>query len=342
MTHSEGVLFGEEVRAARRNRELMTQLARWRGKLGISQTETAKRMHTSQPAVARLESHQHDPQLSTLARYVTALGLSVHFLLTDLKTGDQAWTSLETPELETPEFETTEDEGMTARGEGISTTANDVADHGDDLSQLVREELLFDPLVDPGNVTISSDEGKITLKGTVRNYLEYQQAVKAARRVTGVTEVINDLEVKLPRSDYRSDEALTTAAKSALTDDVVVPSNVTATARNGRIKLTGTVSFGWQRDAADRAVSRIIGVRNVKNNIKISGRTDPDEVVVSVREALDRYSLNVDVDSEDGTVTLSGEVRNWAEHEAVISAAQMASGGAAEVNDKLEITGRRG
>jgi hypothetical protein len=51
-------------------------------------------MHTSQPAVARLESHQHDAQLSTLARYVTALGLALHFVLTDAKTGSPVWTSL--------------------------------------------------------------------------------------------------------------------------------------------------------------------------------------------------------------------------------------------------------
>ncbi len=340
--HGEGALFAEEVRAARRNRELMTQLARWRGKHGSSQRETANRMHTSQSAVARLESHQHDPQLSTLARYVTALGLSMHFVLTDLETGDQVWTSLDTPELMAPESETAGNEPATARGEDISTPATDVADDGQDLCQSVRKELLFDPLVDPADVTISNDNGKITLEGTVRSYLAYKQAAEAARRVTGVTQIVNDLEVKLPRSDHRSDDALTNAANSALTHDVAVPRGVKATVRNGRIKLAGTVSSGWQRDAADRAVSRIIGVRNVKNNVKISGRPDPDEVVASVREALDRYSLNVDVDSEEGTVTLSGEVRNWAEREAVMSAAQMASGGAAKVNDKLEITGRRG
>ena len=50
-------------------------------------------MRTSQPAVARLETHQHDPQLSTLARYVTALGLSLEFVLTDNATGTQVWSS---------------------------------------------------------------------------------------------------------------------------------------------------------------------------------------------------------------------------------------------------------
>jgi repressor LexA len=86
--------FTDQVQAARRNRELIAQLAQWRAKNGPSQAETAKRMHTSQPAVARLESHQHDAQLSTLARYVAAIGLSLHFVLEDSKAGTPIWASV--------------------------------------------------------------------------------------------------------------------------------------------------------------------------------------------------------------------------------------------------------
>lgn len=85
--------FAYEVDAARRNRELVTWLARWRNDHSVSQAEVAKRMQTSQPAIARLESHQHDAQLSTLARYVTALGLSLSFSLADKTTGVKVWTS---------------------------------------------------------------------------------------------------------------------------------------------------------------------------------------------------------------------------------------------------------
>jgi HSP20 family protein len=88
-------MFDDQVQAARRNRELITRLAQWRAEYGPSQAEVAKRMHTSQPAVARLESHQHDAQLSTLARYVAALDLSLHFVLTDPRTLAPIWTSIE-------------------------------------------------------------------------------------------------------------------------------------------------------------------------------------------------------------------------------------------------------
>src|SRR6266851_1678412 len=74
--------------ASRRSRELITWLARRRTALGLSQAEVARRMNTSQAAVARLESHRHDAQLSTLARYVAALRLSMDFLLRDARSGE--------------------------------------------------------------------------------------------------------------------------------------------------------------------------------------------------------------------------------------------------------------
>jgi predicted transcriptional regulator len=59
---------------AERRRALGDQLASKRVEIGLSQTEVAARMGTSQSAVARLESGDADIRLSTLDRYVAALG----------------------------------------------------------------------------------------------------------------------------------------------------------------------------------------------------------------------------------------------------------------------------
>ncbi len=65
-----------------RQRELGTEFALRRQALGLSQTEVAARMGTSQSAVARLEAGALDVRLSTLARYAQALGddVDVHLL----------------------------------------------------------------------------------------------------------------------------------------------------------------------------------------------------------------------------------------------------------------------
>ena len=53
---------------------LVRELAAQRQTAGLSQTEVAARMGTSQSAVARLESGAVDVRASTLERYATAVG----------------------------------------------------------------------------------------------------------------------------------------------------------------------------------------------------------------------------------------------------------------------------
>jgi transcriptional regulator with XRE-family HTH domain len=69
----ETVFPGFSAIAARR-RALGDELVAGRRALGLTQTEVAARMQTSQSAVARLEAGSGDVRLSTLERYAAALG----------------------------------------------------------------------------------------------------------------------------------------------------------------------------------------------------------------------------------------------------------------------------
>lgn len=66
---------------AARRQALAEDLVQRRIRLGLSQTEVAARMGTSQSAVARLESGDADIRLSTLERYASALGCSLDWKL---------------------------------------------------------------------------------------------------------------------------------------------------------------------------------------------------------------------------------------------------------------------
>jgi hypothetical protein len=125
--------------------------------------------------------------------------------------------------------------------------------------------------------------------------------------------------------------------------NVTVPDGVEATARDGNLTLTGLVEYGSQREAAERAVAGLTGVRNVRDDIEISCDADPASVKWFVQDALDRNAVveddsDVHVDASGHTVTLGGHVRTWAEHDAVVSAAWMV-GGVAPVRDDLDVTG---
>ena len=212
-----------------------------------------------------------------------------------------------------------------------------------DIHEAVGAELSFDPLVDATDITVKNINGEVALNGTVASYPQYLEAAAAAQRVGGVKDVHNHLAVELPDGDYRDDVQLATAANNALAWDVTVPDGVEATARDGNLTLTGTVDYGSQRSAAETAVSGLIGVRNVKDEIVINFDADPGDITLLVQDALDRNALIVDdsdvvADTDGNTVTLDGHVRTWAEHDAVIGAAWMASGVYAVI-DNLVVTG---
>src|SRR5690348_18025568 len=64
----------QAARMAEERGRLVRELAEQRQVAGLSQTEVAARMGTSQSAVARLESGTADVRASTLERYAAAIG----------------------------------------------------------------------------------------------------------------------------------------------------------------------------------------------------------------------------------------------------------------------------
>jgi osmotically-inducible protein OsmY len=212
-----------------------------------------------------------------------------------------------------------------------------------DIRAAVEAELTVDPRVDATNVVARNVKGELALNGTVPSYPQLLAAAAAARRVAGVTAVHNHLEVVLPSGDYRDDAMLTTAANNALTQNVTVPPGIEATARDGNIELIGEVRYGSDRVAAERAVAELTGVRNIKDYIDVIPDIDPSNVIFLVQEVLDRYAVidddsNVAVTTSGATATLTGNVRTWAEHDAVVDAAWMAAG-IVDVHDELSVTG---
>ena len=134
-----------------------------------------------------------------------------------------------------------------------------------DVRAAVDKELGFDPRVDSSDIKVMTIGGNVNLTGTVPSFPQYLQAAAAARRVAGVTSVDNNLEVVLPESNYRDDVKLTTAANNALAAYVTVPDSVEAIAGDGNVTLTGTVSYGTERDVSSHAkpmaCRTILGVR---------------------------------------------------------------------------------
>jgi osmotically-inducible protein OsmY len=209
------------------------------------------------------------------------------------------------------------------------------------LQKTVLAELEWEPRVDASNIGVAAAEGVVTLTGHVKSYPEKIAAERAVKRVSGVRGVANDIDVKLPDSSERGDTELVQAALKALEWDVMVPSDrITVRAANGWLTLEGDVEWEYQRNAAERAVRHLTGVRGCANAILLKPRASESQVKQHIEAALKRRAefdarqLKVAVDG--GKVTLKGAVHSWREHDDALNAAWDASGVSA-VHDELTI-----
>ena len=141
----------------------------------------------------------------------------------------------------------------------------------ENIRDAVHKELVTDPLIDAGDIVIEVVNGAVSLTGTVPSQAQCAEVVAAAHRVAGVTGVDNLLAVALPSGDFGDDAALAQLANQALAADRAVPDGVQATAREGSIFLTGTVSHNVQRVAAEDARGQRGRGVSITNEIEVQG-----------------------------------------------------------------------
>jgi len=199
------------------------------------------------------------------------------------------------------------------------------------LKQDIDAELHWDPRVkNAAQIGVSVDKGTISLRGEVNTYAEKWAAEDAAKRVGGVRVVAADLTVKLPEPHKHTDSEIAAAALSALKWHVYVPETVTAKVEKGWITLEGQVEWNYQGASAEDAVRCLTGVVGVRNSISIKPRASVEKVKEKIQAALQRQATadtrSIQIDTSEGTVTLSGSASNWHAVDDAVKAAWSAPG----------------
>ena len=209
------------------------------------------------------------------------------------------------------------------------------------LQQAVIDELDWEPSVDASHIGVTASNGVVTLSGHVPTYWEKRAAERAAQRVKGVKAIVEEIDVQLRGEDRWADDTIAERALQRLASDAAVPKDrITLKVEDGWVTLTGEVDWHFQKTAAERDVHNITGVRGLTNQITIKPQVQRFEVRDKIAKALARTAAldaaAISIQTDDGSVTLTGKVHSWSERRLVEDAAWSAPG-VTEVNDKLTI-----
>jgi len=201
----------------------------------------------------------------------------------------------------------------------------------DQLVSSVTDELIWDPKVDSAAVAVSADDGIVTLRGTVGSFREKREAKQDAERVYGVENVNNELQVRILEGNRRDDADLRGDVLRALMLDSLVPPTIDAKVNDGWVILTGSAEWQFQRDEAEFIAANVLGVAGMINQIELMApMPSAGDVKQSIKKAIERNAKldaeAVSVESSNGTVTISGTVSSWSEHDDAVSAAWAAPG----------------
>lgn len=211
------------------------------------------------------------------------------------------------------------------------------------LRQDVLDELEFEPSVDAAGIGVAVNDGVVTLTGHVSTYAEKLAAERAAKRVSGVRAVAQEITVRYLGEKKLSDDEIAKRALNLLQWDVSVPADVKVTVENGLVTLTGEVDWHYQKAAAETAIHKLPGIATVLNSIKLKRPVvNVSDIKSKIENALKRHAEveagGISVTVSDGEVTLNGKVDSWNERQAVVRAAWSAPG-VHIVEDHLRIGG---
>jgi osmotically-inducible protein OsmY len=190
------------------------------------------------------------------------------------------------------------------------------------LQQDVLQELSWEPSVNAANIGVEVNNGLVMLAGHVDTFAEKWRAEEAVQRVYGVKALAANIDVKLLTRAERTDDDIAKSAENVVRWSNDLHNNsVKIMVENGWVTLTGFVKWAFQKRNIGYALSNLMGVMGLNNQLAVEPRVKGEAVKKDIEQVLKRRAVDgmkyVAIRVKGTEVTLSGYVGSWREREVV-------------------------
>lgn len=205
----------------------------------------------------------------------------------------------------------------------------------------IMDQLSWEPYLNAAQIGVAVKNGIVTLSGQVDTYSKKLIAENAAKKISGVKAIAEDIQIGVSPVYNKTDAEIAEAVLNALKWHTAVQEDkIKIKVEDGYVRLEGEVEWDFQRKNAASAIENLAGVRSVINLITVKPKVSSSDIEEKINEAFKR-SATIDAGKITAEVIgnkaiLRGKVRSFAEKEDAENAAWFAPG-ITSVDSKIEI-----
>ena len=196
----------------------------------------------------------------------------------------------------------------------------------------VRTALLLSKHVSPFDIKVQTTQAEVTLDGQVPSEQIKAVAGAIALDTSGVKEVHNNLGInpataRNPETEGLGSRVADLEIKTLVSEDLsqnaeLAEKHIATDVKNRTVTLSGTVATAAQKNQAEHIAWQVTGVQGVTDNLSAANaQTNPESVdeKLAHRVEFELYSTKaislkaVQIQADNGTVTLTGNVTSRAE-----------------------------
>jgi osmotically-inducible protein OsmY len=184
------------------------------------------------------------------------------------------------------------------------------------LQKDVQDAIKWEPVLSAAEIGVTAKDGIVTLTGTVDSYRKKSEAEDAAKNVAGVKAVVEKIEIASSSIGIKTDSEIAAEVINAFKWNWEIPNAmIKVKVEGGWVTLDGELEWNYQRNAANKSVSTLDGVKGIANNLTIRSATHDQVEQKDIQCALGRnWSTNdadILVNVSGNSVTLNGIVHSF-------------------------------